>query len=137
MNFDPSSVKGGATVVAHFGVWPTFHDAEIVRVHLERVGVCSLSIHTFNTTSIVNEAGHFKTKDHGVVTFDFEGIRELQLSHFNEQNVIFGLSISRESDGAFILDIDGCHGMEGTIVANSLCASVEPGIPTDSIYARK
>jgi hypothetical protein len=136
MTFDPSTIEGGSAIVAHFGAWPSFHDAEVVSVHLQRSSACSLSIHAFNTTSTVDEAGHYITQDHGIVTFGFEQIRELQLNSFNEQNVIFGLEISRESDGAIRLDIEGCYGLEGSVIANVVRVSVKPGTPPDSIYAK-
>jgi hypothetical protein len=136
MSFDPSTIEGGSAVVAHFGAWPSFHDAEVVSVHLQRSSACSLSIHAFNMTSSVDGTGHFITKDHGIVTFEFEEIRELQLNNFNEQNVIFGLKISHESDGAIKLRIDECYGLEGSIIANIVRVSVKPGTPSGGIYAK-
>jgi hypothetical protein len=37
-------IIGADRVLATFGRWPSFHDAEIVRLHLERDGLSTISI---------------------------------------------------------------------------------------------
>jgi hypothetical protein len=45
MPSDPVQCLSGAdAVVAALGEWPSFHDSEILRVHLERDGVSTVSI---------------------------------------------------------------------------------------------
>ena len=45
-----------------------------------------------------------------------------------------GLTIDRNDDGGFRLELDPANGLSGSIDARSLDISIEPGIPPGSQY---
>ena len=81
-----------------FGHWPTFHDAEVVRVVLDRRGpggpTLEAEIHVFEMTSEVDPAGYYVLKNHTLVTLRFRGVELRALSSFNHQNVLYELSLT-------------------------------------------
>src|SRR5712692_434714 len=51
------AIDGARELHDWFGYWPSFHDAEIIRLHLNRRGSSSLVIHTWEMTKEVDEKG--------------------------------------------------------------------------------
>jgi hypothetical protein len=93
-----SNVIGGDELLKWFGQVPTFHDAEIVSLSLNRAGTSELRIHGWVMTDEVDPRGHIVLDKHAVVTFTFTDIMDLQLDGFSRQNVIAGLVLQRASD---------------------------------------
>jgi len=87
-----------------FGYFPSFHDAEVFRIMLDRgdkgAGEQSLEalIHVFEMTPEVDESGHYRLKNHVLVLFRFSKIVNLKLTDFNYQNVLQSLKIVTLSD---------------------------------------
>ncbi len=86
-----------------FGYFPSFHDAEVLRVTLYResavrkLPTLEAQIHVFEITpEIENE--HYVLKNHTLVTFRFSEIDELSWNGFNHQNVLSDLIIKDISD---------------------------------------
>jgi hypothetical protein len=127
------TIPGASTLIERFGVWPSFHDAEIVSLCLNRAGESTLVVHTFRMTSAINERGQYICDLHTLVTFSFGEILGMELSDFSHQNVIFGLSIS-QNEGAFELRLDPCYGLAGSIKTDCISITFEEGIPAGSIY---
>ncbi|WP_051979715.1 Imm50 family immunity protein [Edaphobacter aggregans] len=115
---------GAADVIDWFGAWPSFHDAEIVSLELNRVGTSILKVHAFSS----------RTK-HAIVSFLLYDIVTIHLDDFNHQNVIFDLKILRNPEGYEIL-LAPCYGLSGSIVAKQIQVTLEPGIPEGSVYAK-
>ena len=115
-------VPGAAEIINWFGHWPTFHDAEVVSIELNRSGTSILKVHTF--------VGH----KHAIVSFLLDDICELQLSGFNHQNVIFRLDLNKQ-DEEYEIVLVGCYGVEGRIVTKKIQITFEAGIPASSVYA--
>ncbi len=67
---------------------------------------------------------------HVVVEFTLEGISELDLDGFSQQNVIFGLDIEKTAAG-FRITLDPCYGLAGTIAAARVAVRIAPGRPSD------
>jgi len=123
-----SLIKGREKLLAIFGRWPSFHDAEVMEIRLARKpkerrekrdrGVELLArIHTWDMTNEVDSSGYYVLKNHTFVTFRFSGVEELKLEGFNHQNVIFGLTIQpKESSDAgsskFRVDFDPSFGVD-------------------------
>lgn len=63
-------IPGAKDVSAWFGYWPTFHDAEVLSISLDRANGCVVSIRSF----------------------------ESRIEGFNHQNVLSGLAVN-ESHG--------------------------------------
>ncbi|ARQ58088.1 MULTISPECIES: Imm50 family immunity protein [Rhizobium] len=91
-------IAGGPELLAWFGQKPTFHDAEILSLSLNRTGVSELTIHGWIATDGVDQDGYCILDKHAVVTFAFEDIMDLQLDGFSHQNVINGLVLRYARD---------------------------------------
>ena len=121
---DPSPfVKNAGSLTSHFGHWPCFHDAELVRLELTRAqGTPKLTMdfYTFQMLSETDEQGRYRPAKKCVVTFLFTGLDEFRLDEFNGQNVIFGLDFDLCPDGIHVTG-HPCYGASFTFV----CREVE------------
>ncbi len=106
-----------------FGRWPSFHDAEVLRLVLDRTGsegpTLEVQIHVFAATSEVDSTGHYMLKDHTLVTLRFTEVAIEKLQWFNRQNVLFELSISEVApvahDGRRLrVEMPSSYGLEAT-----------------------
>jgi hypothetical protein len=122
----PSGVPGAEQLFNWFGYWPSFHDAEIVSLVLNREGLSSLCLHTWQTTAQVDERGCYIKEKHIDVSFQMEEILSLALSNFSQQNVIFKLEMVEDSRG-YKLVLDPCYGLGGSITVRALSIELEPG----------
>lgn len=129
-----NQIVGSTGLIERFGAWPTFHDAEVLRVGLDRSGAngptAEMLIHTWMMTDEVDDRGCYVLEKHTLVRLVFQGIQVCELSEFNHQNVLFGLGIERESiDGEvmFRVTLDPSFGLAGSIVCRGLVvADVRP-----------
>jgi hypothetical protein len=128
-----SEIPGGADLLAWFGGYlPSFHDAEILGLELDRAGpTCRIRAHTWEISDEVDKTGHFVLSRHVVASFELGGVTELSLEGFNHQNVIFGLFIER-SDNGYRIELEPCYGLSGAITAKTVRVALEPGTPSDS-----
>jgi hypothetical protein len=124
-------IPGADSVVEWFGYWPTFHDAEVIAIALNRTGPSSVVLHAFEMTSQVDPQGFYVLSKHATVTFSFEGFEFVRIVGFNAQNVLSSLWITRIPEG-FELNLEEAHGVSGIIKATSMQVRIEPRIPTDS-----
>jgi immunity protein 50 of polymorphic toxin system len=92
-----SGIKNEEMLTAIFGRFPSFHDAEIVSIHLERNGegapFLEAKIHVFGATNKVDATGSYILGNHTLVTFRFTQIVMVEINEFNGQNVIALLDI--------------------------------------------
>lgn len=133
-SLDTPKIPGADAVVSWFGRWPSFHDAEVVRVHLNRAGRSVLSVHAWNMskqTYAEDGQATFVLDKHAVVTFELESISALDLHDFNHQNVVFGLEAGRKGNG-FYLELLPCFGLNGRVEAAQMSVSLTPGRPGDA-----
>jgi len=90
------AVEGAKNLRDWFGYWPSFHDAEVIELHLCRSSSFSVKIHTWETTKEVDVLhGYNVTVKHVVVEFLFKGISSLSLSGFNNHHDLPGTDLSR------------------------------------------
>jgi len=120
--------EGGRKFCEWFGATPSFHDAEVLGLHLNIAGPTLLKIHTWFMTDKV-EDGLFVPEKHVVVTFLLDAVSDCDLSGFNHQNVIDGLEIAKIHNG-LKLTLDDCFGLFGSLVARSIRIEFEPGKPS-------
>jgi hypothetical protein len=132
MNSDLEKIAGYSDVVRNFGKWPSFHDAEIVRLDLNRSSQSVLSVYAFTMLGEIDDSGYYKLANHAVVHFHMQGIESLELQNFSAQNVIFGLELTHEN-GLYKIDLDPCFGLSGTLACMKLSLVLEVGIPKDKI----
>ena len=92
-----NTIENASAVTEVFGHWPDFHDAEVHAFSVSRDGSEAPSIeariHVFEMTPDVDDRGHLLTRDHRLVTLFFANVAALELDGFNEQNVLFSLSL--------------------------------------------
>lgn len=122
------SITGAQELYDWFGFWPSFHDAEVIELHLNRRAPSCLAIHTWEMTNRLDSKGYYELEKHVVVEFTFEDISALSLEGFGQQNVIFGLAIEKTEAG-FRLTLDPCYGLSGSIAAERMSISLTPGKP--------
>jgi hypothetical protein len=138
--FEAPDIPGADEVIAWFGHWPTFHDAEVLSITLDRSGASRVVIHAFEMTPEVDVNGRYVLARNASVIFSLEGfpqnqqgIANTRIECFNHQNVLSSAAV-KELTGGFELILEGCQGVDGSIVCERMSVTVEPGIPEHSIY---
>jgi len=131
-------IRNSQLLTEIFGRFPSFHDAEVLHITLDRgepQSYCpylQATIHVFEMTSQIDERGIYALKNHVAVTFRFIEIYDLLIEDFNQQNVLQGLSIVDISERQlerikFEVSFDGIFGMTAKFQCNSISIeSVEP-----------
>jgi hypothetical protein len=143
-----NSIPGGPELLAWFGYVPSFHDAEIIDLHLNRAGPSTLRIHTWDMDPDHRTGEWPPFTKYVIVTFVLEEIIRLDLEDFSPQNVIMGLELKRVKEeipsfGMTWLDkpptspefyeihLVPLYGLAGTIRARRVSISLTPGKPSD------
>ncbi len=119
------AIEGAKRLYDWFAYWPTFHDAEVIRLHLNRGAASTLTLHTWEMTKEVDEKGLYVLTKHAVVEFVMKVVG-LSLSGLNQQNVVFGLGIAKVECG-FQITLEDCYGIAGTIDAMDISIRLTPG----------
>jgi hypothetical protein len=133
--FEAPEVPGAKDVIAWFGYWPTFHDAEVLSISLHRLSGCRVSIHASEMTTEVDSSGHYVLAKHAIVTFLMEGfpvgesgISNTRIEFFNHQNVLSNARVNKRPQG-YELVLEGCYGVDGSIICERMSVALEPGVP--------
>jgi hypothetical protein len=130
-------VEGSEKLTSIFGYWPTFHDAEVLDVHLWRgdvkpeekrylFPVLTTKLHVWELTNEVTAQGYCTLRKHTLATLRFYDVLDLRMEGFNQQNAILELSIARNQHsegpvGTFIVNFDPAFGMG----AEFTCSRIE------------
>jgi hypothetical protein len=125
-----AAIAGAELVTRVFGYWPSFHDAEVVRVALSRTSdymagpSLEADVHAFEMTSEADERGFLVLRHHVLVSLRFDGLEQVQISNFNNQNALMGLEItdigSRQLEGLnFEVRFDAAHGVDLALLCRS------------------
>jgi hypothetical protein len=127
------NVLNGEVLTEIFGYWPSFHDAEVVQIRLDRGQAdaqtppvkLEADVHVFEMTDRLTAEGTYELQKHTLVTLAFRGLAQLQLKWFNHQNVLCELGlceISDHRDGLkWEVSFDSAYGVD----ASFLCKEVE------------
>jgi hypothetical protein len=109
------NLSGAADVIAAFGEWPSFHDAEILRVVINRGGRSSVTIRLM-----------IPAYQQKCVTFTFQEIADMRLEgeDADVQNVIGALTIAMD-DRFTTVHFGRCYGLGGYIKAEAVSVSVD------------
>jgi hypothetical protein len=142
------AIQDAHLVSEHFGSWPTFHDAEVLFINLDRHApdgetspVVTLGVHGFLISADITPRGLYRTTHHAVVTFEFYGVANLKLEGFGYQNSLMGISFTDLSkDQLEDIKLEVVLTSSFGVDANFLCRharvlSVEPGVPAGSQYS--
>jgi hypothetical protein len=132
-------IAGAERLTAVLGYWPSFHDAEVYWIRLERdplddgLGpVLDALIKTEERTAEVSPDGHCVLRKHVSVLMRFHECDDVKLEDFNHQNALLELGIrdirDRQLDRIrFAVHFVGANGVEATFVCRAIeCVSVTP-----------
>jgi hypothetical protein len=124
------ALEGAIAVVEWFGVWPSFHDCEIIGVDLRRHEVSQLKIHAFAFGPPLPNQRYFERVKDALVTFSFLDIVFLELAadDFHCQNVISELAVTK-SDASTTIAWNASYGLAGRIEAKHVSVSLVGGNP--------
>ena len=126
-------VQGAEKLTELFGRWPSFHDAEVISLVLDRSGgddgfgpSLVATIRAFDITDEVLPDGFLKLTHECAAVMAFREVVELQVTDFNSQNVLSGLHIIDIRDRQlerqhFEVWFAGVHGLD----ARFQCRGVE------------
>jgi hypothetical protein len=123
-----AGVTGAQKLFDWFGYWPSFHDAEVISLHLNRGAPSVLKVHVCSYEDDVDPEGYFVSQKHVIVKFLLHEVSELELEDFSCQNVLFGLELTKESEG-YKFALDPTYGLGGTILAQKVELELTPGEP--------
>ena len=121
------NIPGAESVANWFGGWPSFHDAEIMTLHIDRERRLSfMRIRAFSTGDRTNSSGQFIRERDALVVFEFTGIRSVRIEgeDADVQNVISSLLVEQVSDGYRLL-LGPCYGIAGEFVVKELKVRLE------------
>lgn len=142
------NIEGSEKILSIFQEWPSFHDAEILSVVLDRNAfkgqygpTVTVRLHCFQITNeVVNN--QYRTVKHNVVTFAFYDVVEFNLGHgFGQQNPLSGFTIlDIRGDQLENINYNVSFDAHMTGDLHFKCSkievlSVEGGIPDGSVYA--
>ena len=127
------NIPGAQRLTSIFGDWPSFHDAEVVRVVLDRAGasghdgmgpMLTLAVRVSRYGPALAPDGTYARRDDTRATFRFDGVQELELANFNDQNALWDLELvdirDRQLEGlAWEVTLAASHGVS----ARFLCAA--------------
>ncbi len=107
MDSPVSFVEHAERLTDIFGYWPLFHDAEVLEMYLWRgdvepdrekyvFPVLTVKLHLWEMTEETNAKGELQLRHHTLATLRFHNLLDdLELSGFNHQNAIYGLTIEQ------------------------------------------
>ncbi|MFN2515224.1 MAG: Imm50 family immunity protein [Pyrinomonadaceae bacterium] len=132
-------LKNEKALIDIFGRWPSFHDAEILSIYLDRDGeggpFLDAKIHVSEMTNEVDAKGYYVSKNDTLVILRFTHIVMGEIKWFNQQNVVADLNIEEvkpeENDGScFSISIESSYGCEASFGCREIVITdVEPYAP--------
>ena len=139
-------IVGSEKLTSIFNRWPSFHDAEVHELQLERGHIdtdaqvyefphLTLKAHLWLMTNDVSDKGFYVSTKHTLLTMRFYDVDNFKMAGFNHQNAIFALGIEQKTreEGPtpyFAIDIEPAFGMEATFTC--LRIEIVEAIPCNS-----
>ncbi len=140
---DTSKIANSNLLTDFYGEWPSFHDAEVISIQLDRYEPSLVaSIYTFRMTSQIDDRGYYVLDRKAVVTFRFRDIVEPSIDGFNHQNVLFGLTLKDISDHQledirFEVTFDSSYGVNASFKCRAIeILTLEEGPPEQGRVVR-
>ena len=125
-------IQGFELVVAQLGLWPSFHGAEDLKLAIDRTNVATskelspvldLHLRGWVMTSEVTEEGFYKIHGEAVFHFRFEGVTNVRVEGFNNQNVLSALNLQladhpHDADRKVLqVELEHCYEFEASFTA--------------------
>ena len=142
-------IQGRERLIDIFGQWPSFHDAEVVDITLQRHGVDEWEgpillarVHLCRGVQD-DKSDTMRWTNHTIATLRFTQVQALQLSNFNNQNGILDLTIEPAGTlpntvnvPAYRVTFEQSFGVACKFICGSVTVSdVERAVPPGSVYA--
>lgn len=126
MQRPPVSILHAERLLDAFGYWPSFHDAEVHQVVLDRGGAgvrpsVMLRVHVFDSNGVVDQHGFFKVRVSVLATLRFTDVTDVELRDFGVQNVLDELLLEQQVDGRIAVELTTNFGLSGAFT----CAAME------------
>ena len=123
------TIENFQTVLQRFGSWPSFHDAEIHSLLLERDGpdgpYLEMRVHVHTARGDVGKKGTYLCDKQAMITMRFCNIESLDIIEFNNQNVIFDMDM-RTGQDRISVTISSSYGCAGSFTCKRVAVqSVE------------
>jgi hypothetical protein len=118
----PTYIDNYEAVTNLFGYWPSFHDAKVPEYQgpTPKDHSIRITLHTWEMTNEVDAKGYYVLRNHALVTFLFEEVHDLEMDSFGSDNILFGMTFSREADSSlFYVVFDSVMCMPGSFAARS------------------
>lgn len=130
-NAPPVGIVNSDAVSSAFGFWPSFHDAEVHRVVLDRGSgerpSITVAVHAFASDGTVDEKGYHRIATSVLVTFRFVDVSESELRDLGPQNVLSSLEFEADSHGMVRVQLQPCYGLSGSLLCREV--KVESVVP--------
>ena len=125
-------IKNVQALISIFGRWPSFHDAEVCRLRLDRDGTClEMEVYIFAVGRAIDERGHYKRSNESLLTLRFCEIEDVHLEGFNHQNVIASLTLRK--DQRIDVELESIFGLGGKFSCGAVeVVKVVPYVQTPS-----
>ena len=140
-----SLIAGSEKLSSIFGRWPSFHDAEVLELQIQRGHIdtdakiyefplLTVKIHLWLMTNDVDQKGYYVSTKHTLVTMRFYDVDNFKMEGFNHQNAIFGLRIEQKTrdEGPtpyFAVDFEPSFGIDATLTC--LRIEIAEAVPCD------
>ena len=131
-------IAGFEKVVAVLGLWPSFHDSEIISFSVSRAlplepgaSAAKLTVHVRQYAEVGAGTAEYELEivKSALVNFSFNNVSNLSISEFNSQNVINSIKFQTaglQGGLSILVDIESIWGFGGTLQCSGLAVeSVE------------
>ena len=118
----PDYLANHGAVVAVYGRWPSFHDAQVLAYRKPTIEdpPIAFTLHTWRMTNQVDRKGYFVLQDHSLVSLGFDGVFDADMDLFQSGNILFGLNFLRLDDSSsFRVELDSVMDLSGAFSASS------------------
>ena len=129
-------VENASALTQVFGEWPSFHDAEVHTMLLDRAGAhgagLEARVHVFRMTDEVDARGFYVLTHHSLVRLRFDDISLLQLRWFNTQNALSDLLLepvepqTNEGGRRYRVRFGSAWGVEAELFCNQIAVTSRP-----------
>lgn len=120
------TIDGADQVIARFGGWPSFHDAQALSFTEDAVRrVATIVLHTWVMTGRVGQDGFYELENHTLVTLRFDGVEAAALRERDLPSIVFALLFTPEpGDAATIrVTLESSYGMCGTLLCKRVAVT--------------
>jgi len=120
------TISGADAVVAWFGEWPTFHDAEVLTLRIDcELKRSFLRVRVFTRSNRTDADGHFLRERDALVVFEFTGIRSMDL-HGEDADIQNDRRLRiDEMDNGYRIPLWPSYGLAGEIIVTALNVRIE------------